>query len=614
MKVVLSGYFGFGNIGDEAILEAMIKGLRALDPKTEIIVLSANSVKTSQTFNVSAVPRMDLSKISRAIRRSNILISGGGGLLQDVTGPLSILYYLGIIYLAKAWWGRGVAVLGQGIGPVRGFLSKLLVRWILNKVDLIVVRDEQSYIELRSLKVKRPPIFIAGDASTILEPVKSEEIMKILSSEGITKGEGSLVGFSIRKPSHKLSRDKAKVYYKVIADLADSIIEKFGAKVIFIPFLYPQDIIESSKIINQMRNPVNVIIREYSTRQIMGIVSQMDVLVGMRLHSHMFAAMAGVPMLGIAYDPKVAIFLEGLGQSSLNVEDVGEGNLFELFEKTWQRKKEISEAALKSSQELRTKGETNFKIFFEHFKYYKKSTILGVEFDNVTLDEALQEIEHFVQSGKPHLVATPNPEMVVYSLKDPQFRSIINKAALKLADGVGIILASRILGGNIKEKVSGVDLIPSLAKIAEQKGYSIYILGSRPGVAREAAEVLQREYKSLKIAGTYHGYFLNEEEHKVIDSINSAKPEILLVGMGFPKQENFLARNLSKLRVGAAITVGGSIDVIAGRIRRAPKWMRAAGLEWFYRLISQPSRFLRMLVLPYFLFKVTIEGVRKGVR
>jgi len=609
MKVVLSGYFGFGNIGDEAILEAMIGGLRSRDPRIEITVLSADPDKTSEQFKVYSVPRLNLSRIVHVIKKADVLISGGGGLLQDVTGPFSIPYYLGLIYLAKAW-GRPVAVIGQGVGPVKGFLAKILTRWILNKVDLIVVRDEESFSELRSLKVKRP-IFITGDVTTILEPIKPDARLKVLKQEGIAKGEKPLVGFSIRKPSHRLTGAKAGVYHKIIADFADGIIEKYNARVVFIPFLYPDDIIESSNIINRMRNPVNVIIREYNTSEIMGIVGEMDILIGMRLHSHIFAAMTGVPMLGISYDPKVAIFLHGLGQNFINVADVEKERLFLLFEKTWAKRGEIKESLTKKLPELKEKGLRNFDVFFDHFKYYKISAILGVEFDNINLSEAIEKIEGFIKSGKPHLIVTPNPEMVIYSLKDEEFRNILNGADLRLPDGIGIVFASRILESNVKERVSGVDLIPAIAKIAEKEKYGIYILGSKPGVAREAAQALQNEFKDLKIAGTYHGYFLEIEKDKVIESINSSKAEILLVGMGFPKQEKFVSKNMKHLKVPVVMCVGGSIDVIARRVRRAPKWMRIAGLEWFYRLVSQPSRLSRMRVLPYFVYKVFLAGLKR---
>jgi N-acetylglucosaminyldiphosphoundecaprenol N-acetyl-beta-D-mannosaminyltransferase len=337
----------------------------------------------------------------------------------------------------------------------------------------------------------------------------------------------------------------------------------------------------------------------------------MDILVGMRLHSHVFAALTGVPMLGISYDPKVAIFLEGLGQNFINVEDVEGNKLFQLFEGIWARKNEIRDALGKRTSELKEKGLKNFEIFFDQFKYYQRSVILGVEFDNINLSEAIEKIEGFIRSGKPHLIVTPNPEMVAYAQKDKDYKSILNSADLRLPDGVGIVLASRMLGENVKERVAGVDLIGALAGHAEAKRYSVYILGSKPGVAREAALALQKKFKDLKIAGTYHGYFSEEEEKKVIENINSTKPHILLVGIGFPKQEKFLAKNILSLKVPVMISVGGGIDVLAGKVRRAPGWMQRTGLEWFYRLLSEPGRFQRMKILPYFIYKVFLSGLKR---
>lgn len=295
MRIVLSGYFGYGNIGDEAILEALILGIRDKFPSAQITVLSREPEKTEETYNVKAVSRFNFRKIRKALSDSDILISGGGGLIQDVTGPFTIPYYLGIVQLAKRM-RKLTVILGQGFGPVRGAIGRLMAKSVLNSVDLIIVRDERSANDLLALGVRKPPIHVAGDLTPMIPLLSNNMSQAILKMEGIERAGKNLIGISIRHPSKKLSNEKAKAYYSTIASAADHIIERHDAKLIFIPFHYPSDIIESSKIINLMRNPVNIVLREYAPVEMLGIISQLDAMIGMRLHSLIFSAMAGVPI------------------------------------------------------------------------------------------------------------------------------------------------------------------------------------------------------------------------------------------------------------------------------------------------------------------------------
>jgi polysaccharide pyruvyl transferase CsaB len=205
MRVVLSGYFGFGNIGDEAILEAMIVGLRNKLPSIKIIVLSSTPEKTAEMYNVRAVDRLSYRKIRRAISECDVLISGGGGLIQDVTGFRTIPYYLGIIYLAKRL-GKTAVILGQGFGPVRNPINRLLTKWILNRTDLIIVRDEKSSEDMISLGVKNPPIHVTGDVTAILPLLDIERSTEMLQAEGIQKKGRPLIGISIRPQAENISR------------------------------------------------------------------------------------------------------------------------------------------------------------------------------------------------------------------------------------------------------------------------------------------------------------------------------------------------------------------------------------------------------------------------
>jgi len=228
----------------------------------------------------------------------------------------------------------------------------------------------------------------------------------------------------------------------------------------------------------------------------------------------------------------------------------------------------------------------------------------GVQVDNVTLDEAVARIEMMIASGKPHLVTTPNPEMIVAAQDDVELREIVNKADLRIPDGISMVVVSRILGASLKERVSGIDLMMKLIEVSALKGYSIFLLGSAPGVAEEAAENLLNRYPGLKIVGTYDGYFRDDSE--VIPKIVEAEPDLLFAGLGAGRQEKWLDHHLAELKT-VGMGIGGSLDVISGRKKRAPEWVRAMYIEWLYRLITEPQRWKRQLALPKFLYLTLIK-------
>lgn len=229
--------------------------------------------------------------------------------------------------------------------------------------------------------------------------------------------------------------------------------------------------------------------------------------------------------------------------------------------------------------------------------------IHGVKIHNVTMSEAVQLIQGWVEeeSQLPRAVYTPNSEIVMQAQRNPEFKNILNSADLLVADGAGVVLASKLLKTPLKEKVSGIDLAKNLFRVFSGKNVSFYILGGQPGVAEMAAINLIAEYKKIKIAGYDHGYFKPEEENDVIQRINGVKPDIVLVGMGAPKQEYWINRNLYRLNCKVLIGVGGSIDVFAGKVSLTPEFIRKAGFEWLHRLIREPRRIKRMMDLPRFM-------------
>jgi len=236
--------------------------------------------------------------------------------------------------------------------------------------------------------------------------------------------------------------------------------------------------------------------------------------------------------------------------------------------------------------------------------------ILGIAVHDVTEDEAVDLIGHFVEEGRPRQVVTVNPEFVTAAQRNDAFRAAILTADLAVPDGVGLIWAGRLLGTPFRGRVPGVELTWRLAALCAARGYRLYLLGAAPGVAEETARILQGKCPGLTIAGRYAGSPAPEEDDDLIARIRAAAPDILMVAYGAPQQDHWLRRNLPRLGAVVGLGVGGTFDYISGRVPRAPAWMRRIGLEWLYRLVTQPWRWQRMLALPVFGWKVMVQAVK----
>lgn len=230
--------------------------------------------------------------------------------------------------------------------------------------------------------------------------------------------------------------------------------------------------------------------------------------------------------------------------------------------------------------------------------------ILGVPFNNVTPVEAVELLNVYLGGDTKAAVFTPNPEMVMAARRDPEFMDVLNNSTINLPDGIGIIYASRFTENVIEERVPGCDTILALFDKIRSTKKTVYFFGGAPGVAEKAKEEMEKKYKGLNVVGTADGYFDEEKEKLIIDEINTLKPDLLLVGIGFPKQEKWIASHLDSLNVKVAVGVGGSLDVFSGTVKRAPKFFIKLGMEWFYRLLCQPSRIGRMMQLPVFMVEV----------
>ncbi|WP_047984688.1 WecB/TagA/CpsF family glycosyltransferase [Ornithinibacillus californiensis] len=232
----------------------------------------------------------------------------------------------------------------------------------------------------------------------------------------------------------------------------------------------------------------------------------------------------------------------------------------------------------------------------------KKETILGVDVSNETYDSLVKQLFHYINEGKQSFIVAVNPEKIMKAKADDHLRELINSADYQIPDGVGVLIASKLKGGDIRDRITGIDLMMELVKEAANQGKSIFLYGAKPGVADKAMEELLRQFPNLKIAGVIHGY--KKEQIEIIEEINNSQADILFVAMGSPRQEEWIRENRSKLNVKVLQGVGGSFDVLSGSIKRAPAGFRKFGLEWLYRLILEPSRWKRQLALPKFLIMV----------
>lgn len=236
--------------------------------------------------------------------------------------------------------------------------------------------------------------------------------------------------------------------------------------------------------------------------------------------------------------------------------------------------------------------------------------VMGVQFDNVTMAEALEKAKTLLNRQEASYCVTPNAEIVYEAMHDPDFCALLNGAALVLPDGAGTVLGAKLLGTPLKQKVAGIDFAANLLGILEESGKKLYLLGGKPGIGELAAEKMLEKHPKLQICGIADGYF--KEEAPVIEKINAAQPDVLFVCLGAPKQEKFMYAHKDALKVRLMIGLGGSLDGFAGTVKRAPKWMIRLQLEWLYRLIKEPWRLGRMMRLPKFVLAVLGHRLRGG--
>ena len=234
----------------------------------------------------------------------------------------------------------------------------------------------------------------------------------------------------------------------------------------------------------------------------------------------------------------------------------------------------------------------------------EKVGILGVQVASLTMKEAVLQILEYIKNKKAVLVATANAEMIMNANRDPELKQVLDAAELVVPDGAGTVWAAHHLGYNMPERVAGYDLVQELLKIAPEKKLRVFFFGSAPGVAEKAKQKAEKLYPGVNIVGCRNGYFSGQDEKEIVEMIKAAAPDVLLAALGVPKQEKWLHKYKDELNVPVCIGVGGTLDVMAGVMKRAPLWMQKAKLEWLFRGLLQPKRAGRLLALPAFVIKV----------
>lgn len=344
-RVVISGYFGFDNAGDEAILTSMLGSLRQFIPGMRVTVISGNPGQTAAQHRVATLDRADLPRIIRALRASDLLISGGGSILQDVTSSRSLLYYLGIVALAKLC-GTKVMFFGHGVGPIQGPANRLLTGFIANRVDLITVREDASRETLRELGVSRPPIRVTADQVFCLQPAPVSRAESILAAEGVSP-DRPLIGIALR------GWQDYQGYKKVVAQAADTLAKRHGAQIVFLPLQSPADLAVARETAARMETPAVVLQGDYLAPEMMAVAGRMDLIIGMRLHALIFAAVQGIPMVGLVYDPKVEDFLALVGQPAAGwVHDLTAADLENCVEEVWRHRDKVAARLRDQGREL----------------------------------------------------------------------------------------------------------------------------------------------------------------------------------------------------------------------------------------------------------------------
>ena len=353
-KILISGYYGFNNIGDESILKAVVDNLYGRLCGIEVTVLSKNPGSTAEKYNVRSADRKSVKAILAEVKRCDLLISGGGSLLQDVTSKRSIKYYLMIMGLALLM-GKKVMIYSQGVGPITSKFNRRLTARVLRKVSGIIVRDDASKSLLMEIGIPQEKITVTADPVLRIKPVSGDKGREILESEGFTPEEGKItVGFAVRE------RRMDSVFIDELCLSIRRLKSEHNAQIVLIPFHFSEDMPFIEEIEKRLEGEVFAVKHKYLTEEMMSIIGNMDVLVGVRLHALIHAAIMDVSMIAVSYDPKINSFMRSVGMKAMcSIYDFNTEFFMEEFEKTVSGGDKVREKVQANIKELILKLESN---------------------------------------------------------------------------------------------------------------------------------------------------------------------------------------------------------------------------------------------------------------
>ena len=333
--IVVSGYYGCGNTGDEAVLGGMLASFRALGADVDFTVLSRDPAGTTSVHGVAAVSRNSLGEVARSIKSADLLISGGGSLLQDVTSARSAAYYLGVMFVGLAF-GKPVMAYAQGVGPLLRPTTTYFSRLLLDRARLITVRDEDSAELLRRIGVARPPVHVTADPSFDMDPASEEAALSALCRAG-APDDRPLLGVAVR------NWKAGDEWPSVLAEGIRKASERLAATPLFLPMHYPEDVTFAAAIASEVGAQAVVLQSPLLPGLAKAIVGRVDVMLAMRLHALMFAAAVGAPAVALSYDPKVTSFAGNLpgGLPVLSTSGAGPSDIADAVEQAWERRADI---------------------------------------------------------------------------------------------------------------------------------------------------------------------------------------------------------------------------------------------------------------------------------
>lgn len=360
-EILISGYYGFKNSGDDALLKSIIDDLKKYKQSPNIVVLSANPAETQKTYRVKSINRFSLPDIISHMKKAEMLISGGGTLIQDSTSTKSLWYYLTIIKMAK---DRGLKVMlySNGIGPLRKESNICQTRKILNRVDLITLRDKESFETLRQIGISKPKMLLTADPALTLNAPDQSMGKRILYEAKVP--DRRLLGVSVRKWN-----DLGPNFENIIARVCDRATREYGLYTVFLPMQASKDMAISKSIMSKMHEKSSIIENHQSVDDMLSVVGCLDFCIGMRLHTLMYSAINSVPLIGLVYDPKISSFMKNTGQDKyISVNKLSEKRLFEMLEENIRDYTAIKERLKRSYKELREKAQLNGKLAIELYE------------------------------------------------------------------------------------------------------------------------------------------------------------------------------------------------------------------------------------------------------